>query len=68
MGKKYADKMRFWSKQELELFIDEVMDKQTTFIIFMIFYWTAIQLGELLILIPSDIDFNMKTITINKSY
>ena len=68
MGKKHADEMNFWTKEEFELFIDEVMDKQTTYTIFMTFYWTGIRLGELLALTPSDIDFDKKTITISKSY
>lgn len=68
MGKKHADEMKFWTKQEFELFIDEVMDKQTTYTIFMTFYWTGIRLGELLALTPSDIDFDKKTIAISKSY
>lgn len=44
------------------------MDKQMTYTIFMIFYWTGIRLGELLALNPADFDFDKKTITINKSY
>lgn len=68
IGKKHADEMKFWTKEQFFKFIDEVIDKQESYTAFKVFYWTGMRLGELLALTPSDIDFNRKVITINKSY
>ena len=35
---------------------------------FLLLYWTGMRIGELLALTYEDIDFNNRTITINKSY
>ena len=35
---------------------------------FMLLYWTGMRLGEVLALTPADIDFEDKTIRINKTY
>lgn len=68
MGKKHADEMLFWTKDEFLSFIEAVSDKPLSYAIFMTFYYTGIREGELLALTPSDIDFNKKTLTVNKSY
>ncbi len=49
-------------------FIDEMLDKPTSFCAFEMLYWTGIRLGELLALTPSDFDFEKKTVSISKSY
>lgn len=68
IGKKQASKMEFYTKDEFDLFINKLMDKRLSYISFMIFYWTGIRLGELLALTLEDIDFDEKTLSINKSY
>lgn len=68
IGKKSADEMLFWTKDEFSKFIDAIMDKQTSYVAFMILFWTGIRVGELLALTPNDINFDDKTISINKSY
>ena len=68
MGKKNADEMLFWTKDEFEAFIEAVSDKPLSYAVFMTFYYTGIREGELLALTPSDIDFDKKTLTVNKSY
>lgn len=68
MGKKNADEMKFWTKEQFFQFIDQVIDKQESYTAFKVFYWTGVRLGELLALTPLDIDFENKTIRINKSY
>ncbi len=68
MGKKHADEMLFWTKDEFSEFINAVSDKPMSYAIFMTFYYTGIREGELLALTPSDIDFDKKTLTVNKSY
>ncbi len=68
MGKKQADEMNFWTKEEFSQFIEGVMDKQQSYVIFMTLFWTGMRIGELMALTSGDIDFEDKTITINKSY
>jgi integrase len=68
MGKNKADEMQFWTKQEFMKFIDCVMDKQQSYMAFMVLYWTGCRLGELLALTPKDFDFEKKTMSITKSY
>ena len=68
LGKKQASEMKFWTKEQFFKFIDQVIDKQESYTAFKVFYWTGMRLGELLALTPEDIDFEKKTIRINKSY
>ena len=68
IGKSKADEMNFWTKQEFMKFIDELMDKRTSYLAFMILYWTGMRIGELLALTPGDIDLEKHTISITKSY
>lgn len=68
IGKSKAEEMLFWTQDEFKTFIDAVMNKQVSYMCFMLLYWTGIRLGELLALTASDIDFDKKAISINKSY
>lgn len=68
IGKSKAEEMLFWTQDEFKTFIDAVMNKQVSYMSFMLLYWTGIRLGELLALTASDIDFDKKAISINKSY
>ena len=68
MGKKKADEMLFWTKDEFTTFIEAVKDKPASYAIFMTLYYTGMREGELLALTPADIDFEKSTVTINKSY
>ena len=68
MGKKRADEMLFWTKDEFSTFIEAVMDKPASYAIFMTLYYTGMREGELLALTSADIDFEKSTVTINKSY
>ncbi|MFI3326352.1 MAG: site-specific integrase, partial [Clostridia bacterium] len=68
MGSSSTKEMKFWTKDEYLIFIDAMMDKPISYYAFEVLYWTGIRVGELLALTPADIDFEKKTITINKSY
>ena len=63
MGKKKADEMLFWTKDEFQTFIESMKDRPASYTVFMTMYYTGIREGELLALTPSDID-----LTVNKSY
>ncbi len=68
MGKKNAEEMQFWTKDEFAAFLEAVKDKPASYAIFMTLYYTGMREGELLALTPADIDLDKSTIRINKSY
>ena len=68
MGKKHADEMRFWTSKEYLHFIKELEDKPRSHLMFQILYWCGIREGELFALTIGDIDFENKTLSVNKSY
>lgn len=68
MGKKDADEMLFWTKDEFEQFIEAVKDKPQSYTAYMTLYYTGMRIGELTALTPADIDLEKATISINKSY
>jgi len=68
MGKSRAEEMHYWTKEEFQTFIDTLIDKQQSYIIFNTLYWTGMRIGELLALTKADIDLDEKIIHITKSY
>ena len=68
MGKKNAEEMLFWTKEEFQVFIEAMKDKPVGYTIFMIMYYTGLRVGELLALTPEDIDFDRHIISVNKNY
>lgn len=70
MGKKNAEEMLFWTKDEFNLFIGGKYfeNKPASRTVFMTLYYTGMREGELLALTPADIDLERKEIRINKSY
>lgn len=57
----------FWQPEEFYKFI-EVVDDIVYLTLFNVLYWCGLRIGEALALNWNDIDFNKKTIRINKSY
>ncbi len=68
IGKKNAEEMLFWTKEEFLLFIKAFESRPDAHAIFMTLYYTGIRVGELLALTPADIDLERSTVRINKSY
>lgn len=68
IGKKNAESMQFWTQDEFQLFAAAVLDKPASFAIFNTLFWTGMRSGELLALTLDDVDFEVKTISITKSY
>lgn len=68
MGKAKAEEMSFWTKDEYLQFLEAVKDRPMSYMMFQILYWTGMRMGELLALTYEDIDFEARTIRINKSY
>ena len=68
MGKKSADEMLFWTRDEFAAFIEALKDRPASYAAFMTLYYTSMREDELLALIPADIDFEKSVIAISKSY
>jgi integrase len=68
MGKKHAEEMDFWTREEYARFSTVAMETPRAYYPYEVLYWCGLRIGELLALSYSDIDFDRKTIRINKSY
>lgn len=68
MGKKKADEMLFWTREEYLKFSAAIQNNPQIHMAFQILYWCGIREGELLALTRADIDFDQQKLSINKSY
>ena len=68
IGKAKAEEMDYWTYDEYIAFRKGVKDKPLSYICFEVLYWTGMREGELLALSLADIDFDNKTISINRTY
>ena len=60
--------MKFWTQEEYEQFAFVMMDDPLAYYCFEALYWCGIREGEMLALTPADLDFNTRTMDINKTY
>ncbi|MGL5203095.1 tyrosine-type recombinase/integrase [Cetobacterium sp.] len=67
IGKKNASSMKFWTKKEYNIFIKSLENNFMAKVIYDIFFYTGMRLGELLALTLNDIDFEKKIVKINKT-
>ena len=56
----------FWTLEEFKKFIN-IVDNRFYYIIFNFFYYTGLRIGEVIALNWKDIDFNKKTLRVNKT-
>lgn len=68
IGSLKTKKLDFWTPEEYKKFSDECKNNIEYFTMFEILYYTGMREGELLALTLNDIDFNNRTISINKTY
>ena len=68
MGNSDSRSLDFWTTEEYQQFIQTIEPGTRYYLIFEILFWTGCRIGELLALTPADIDFEDKTIRINKTY
>lgn len=68
IGKAKAEEMDYLTYDEYIAFREGVKDKPLSYICFEVLYWTGMREGELLALSPTDIDFDNKLISINRTY
>ena len=57
----------YWTPEEYKIFSDDIKDNIELFTAFEILFYTGMRKGELLALTLEDIDFNKRTIRINKT-
>ncbi|MDL2214388.1 site-specific integrase [Clostridia bacterium OttesenSCG-928-O13] len=67
MGKKHAQEMQFWTRDEYTKFSKALEGDTQMHVIFQVLYWCGLRLGEMLALTVSDIDFEANTLSVNKS-
>jgi integrase len=68
IGTKNAESMQFWTLEEYNKFIIEFSDNLICKVIFELFFFTGIRLGECLSLSLSSFDFEKKALTIKHNY
>ena len=68
IGKKHAGEMQFWTREEYSRFAIANEDNPRIYYPFEVLYWCGLRVGELLALTYADIDFEKRTINVNKSY
>ena len=64
LGQQHADEMKFWTKDEYMQFIPSMANKTYSYIAFELLYWCGIRIGELMVLTPSDFDFDKNKLAI----
>ena len=67
MGKKKAESMKFWTKEEFDTFI-KCVDKPQSRVIFNLFFYSGMREGKLLALTLNDFDFENNSVSITKTY
>lgn len=68
MGSAKGVQMKFWTKAEYLKFAEAMMDEPLAYYCFQVLYWCGIRVGELLALTLDDLDFEKKTLCINKTF
>ncbi len=68
IGKKHANEMNIWTLDKFNLFVKTFEHKPLIHAGFHILFWCGLRIGELLALTFGDINFEKKTLTVNKSY
>lgn len=68
MGKKHADEMSIWTKDEFEKFLETQTSDSMAETGFLILFWGGLRIGELLALTKKDFNFEECYISINKSF
>lgn len=68
-GSKKPERERpFWNQEQMEAFLETVMDKPDVYLAFLILYWCGLRCGELLSLRPMDIDHERGLIMVRRTY
>lgn len=69
LGKCRADEMHMWTTEEFQLFLRALGDnKEDHSLALKILFFSGLRIGELLALTPSDINLELQTISVTKTY
>ena len=67
VGKETNVEKDFWLEEEYLQFLKKVSNKEESYYAFEVLFYTGLRIGELLALTVEDIDFENKTLRVNKS-
>ena len=68
IGNEEEIEMKFWTIEEYKKFSETMMEKPAYYYAFEVLYWLGLREGEMLALCKEDLDFEKKTVTVNKTY
>lgn len=68
IGSVSRKEMLFWTKQEFDSFLPALLNRPSSYLAFLLLYYTGMRTGELLALTSSDIHLSEKYISITKSF
>ena len=68
MGSEKGIQMKYWTKEEYLKFSEFMMDDPVGYYCFQVLYWCGLREGEMMALLPGDLDFEKKTISVTKTY
>lgn len=68
IGAREAREVNVWTKEQYLRFSEQLANNPAMFTPIEVLYWTGIRVGELLALMPNDIDFNRCELYVRHSY
>ncbi len=68
MGNENDIRMKFWTLEEYQTFIETMMYEPMYYYCFQVLYWLGLREGEALALLQSDFDLDNKTVSVTKTY
>lgn len=68
IGRRFSDRMDYYTVQEFHTFWDGIKDKPLSKIIFPLLFYSGMREGEMLALTQSDFDYKNHTVTVKKTY
>lgn len=68
MGSEKGICMKYWTKEQYLKFAEAIMDDPRAYYAFQTLYWCGIREGELLALLPGDLDFEKGTLSVSKTF
>lgn len=68
LGSKKTREMKFWTKDQYLRFSEELDVEEVLFYAFEVLYWLGLRVGELLALVPEDINFKSSKLHVGHSF
>ena len=68
MGSDKGISMKYWTREQYLKFSEAIMDDPRAYHAFQMLYWCGIREGEMLALMPEDLDFSKNTVSVTKTF